>query len=271
MSDGHVAMRAGEGGEERWRSRLSRGTAPDTVPGEGDTGRGGPGHHAGVLGAPGPVGAGAVSPSLCHLLLQPQPGARCSTAGAGGHRGSPPAPAARPPVPARGIWQVPREGERVPASSGAVPAVPAVRGGGMDIQPHCAGECSRGAAASWASPAPIHDLPTVETQLRNSPSGAGTSRAGLERDVVGAPAPRWQDVPGDVPGDVPWGCAGGSSREAEPGWLGAGVRRALLATPKGPGDGSGAGAEGQGVRCWRGARGVLLCGERVVSSFGGRG
>lgn len=77
-------------------------------------------------------------------------------------------------------------------------------------------------------------------------------------------------------GGCAWGCAVGMCRGVVPGGrapgrLGARVRRPLLATPKGPGDGSGAGAEGQGVRCWRGARGVLLCGERVVSSFGGRG
>lgn len=91
-------------------------------------------------------------------------------------------------------------------SSGAVPpasgrgtgSMAAMRGGGMDIQPHCAGEHGRAAAASGAPLEPIHDLLMSETQLRSSPSGTGRSLLGLEKDVVGAPAPRRGG--GDVPG-----------------------------------------------------------------------
>lgn len=53
----------------------------------------------------------------------------------------------------------------------------------MDIQQHCVEEYSRGAAESGAPRELIQDLLTSETQLRNSPSGRGTSLVGLEKDV----------------------------------------------------------------------------------------
>lgn len=94
MSDGHVAMRAGEGGEERWRSRLSHGTAPDAVPGEGDTAdTGGEGAQATTQGSWGlraPWG-----PARCHhhcvtYCFSPRPGPGAARRGPGGTGAAPP-------------------------------------------------------------------------------------------------------------------------------------------------------------------------------------
>lgn len=119
------------------------------------------------------------------------------------------------PVSGWGLWQVQKVRENVPVSSGVAPAASgrgtgstaAMRGCGMDIQPHCAGEHGPAAAASGAPLEPIHDLLMSETQLRSSPRGTGRSLLGLEKDVVGAPAPR--RAGGGGGGDVP----GGRGRE----------------------------------------------------------
>lgn len=108
--------------------------------------------------------------------------------------GAPPAPGQRGPRSLSGdlakckgrgsISQCPQVRSHLPQHWGTG-SVAAVRGVGMDIQQHCAAELSRGAAASRAPLEPIHDLLTSETQLRNSPSGKGTSLVGLEKDMVG--------------------------------------------------------------------------------------
>lgn len=115
---------------------------------------GGPGSAGPSAGATAPTARASVAPLLRHLLLQPLPGAPvehgggtgsacCQGAGAvggPGHpaagrgapvlRGSPCTRAARPPVSARGLWQVQREREHVPVSSSAVPLAPG-RGYGL--------------------------------------------------------------------------------------------------------------------------------------------
>lgn len=175
--------------------------------------RGGPGNRAGASGAR-VARPGRHSPR-CHLTYCFSPcwgtgggcggagATRCQGAGAAGESGAPVlrstscTRAAWPQVSERGsgkckgrgsISQCPQVRSHLPQHWGTG-SVAAVRGVGMDIQQHCAGELSRGAATSRAPLEPIHDLLTSETQLRNSPSGKGTSLVGLEKDMVGAPGP----------------------------------------------------------------------------------
>lgn len=287
-------------------SGRGEGQATARVPPGGLRPRGGP-----STGATAPAAqAGTALPPLCPLSLQPLPGVpvergrgrglraargqgqrvgRGTPLPAGGLRcrGAAPAPGRHGPRSLPGasgkckgsgsMSQCPQVRSHLP-QDGGTGSVAAVRGVGMDIQQHCTGEHGRGAAASRAPLEPIHDLLTSETQLRNSPSGKGTSLVGLEKDVVGAPAPRrgGGDVPGGQAGEL--GQLG--SRGAEPPPRCAGPRRGRVegvqATAPGPVRSVWlSGAERQGTRDLllrpAGTPAEVRRRDGVVSSFGVQG